>query len=225
MLSIRFCELDPWALSPCLPGLNCQREYSMWRKNRFYITPVLRVALLCLFASALAFAQMNTPGPPKTNAEKIADALRAGPKFITSGATILDWPSSPDGTYRVLRKGTNDWTRLPGLPEYTHDEPGCFDPAFMKWIKESLAGKDPRIETVGISYMYAGAWVPNLSGPGPKTQDFHVGPHIMIVSPHESQKELQSFSHDGSNGMPYVAHLPNGTDLYLVIPIRELDGK
>jgi hypothetical protein len=56
-------------------------------------------------------------------------------------------------------------------------------------------------------------------------KDFHVGPHIMIVSPHENQKELQSFSHDGSNGMPYVAHLPNGTDLYLVMPIREWDGK
>jgi len=48
-----------------------------------------------------------------------------------------------------------------------------------------------------------------------KTQDFHVGPHIMIVSPYENQEELQSFSHDRSNGMPYVAHLPNGTDVYL----------
>ena len=197
----------------------------MWRKNRFYITLVLGVVLLCFFASALAFAQTNTPGQPKTDAEKIADALRAGPKFITSSATILDWPSSPAATYRVLRKGTNDWTCLPGVPGYTHDEPGCFDPAFMEWIKESLAGKEPHIETVGIAYMYGGAWVPNLSGPGTKTQDFHVGPHIMIVSPHENQKELQSFSHDGSNGMPYVAHLPNGTELFLVMPIREWDGK
>jgi hypothetical protein len=195
----------------------------MWRKNRLYITLVLGVAILCLFVSARAFAQMNKPGYPTTDAEKIADALRAGPKFITSGATVLDWPWSPAGSYRVLRKGTNDWTCLPGVPGYTHDEPGCFDPTFMEWIKQSLAGKEPHIETVGIAYMYVGAWVPNLSGPGTKTQDFHVGPHIMIVSPHENQKELQSFSHDGSNGMPYVAHLPHGTDLYLVIPIREWD--
>jgi hypothetical protein len=120
---------------------------------------------------------------PKADAEKIADALRAGPKFITSDATILDWPSSPGGEYRVLRKGTNEWTCLPGVPGYSHDEPGCFDPIFMQWMKDSLAGKDPHIETVGIAYMYVGAWVPNLSGPGTKTQDFHVGPHIMIVSP------------------------------------------
>ena len=69
--------------------------------------------------------------------------------------------------------------------------------------------------------MYVGAWVPNLSGAGPRTNEFHVGPHIMIVVPHENQKELQSFSHDGSNGMPYVAHLPGGTDLYLVIPYHQ----
>jgi hypothetical protein len=165
------------------------------------------------------------PTHPKADAEKIADALRAGPKFITSGATILDWPSSPEAEYRVLRKGTNEWTCLPGVPGYSHDEPGCFDPVFIQWMKDSLAGKDPHIETVGISYMYAGAWVPNLSGPGTKTQDFHVGPHIMIVSPHENQRELQSFSHDGSSGMPYVAHLPHGTDLYLVMPIREWNEK
>lgn len=96
----------------------------------------------------------------------------------------------------------------------------------MQWIKDSLAGRQPHIETVGIAYMYVGAWVPNKSGgTAAKNEEFHVGPHIMIVSPHENQTELQQFSHDGSNGMPYVAHLPNGTDLYLVLPIRQWDEK
>lgn len=191
----------------------------------FRLKPISRAVLLCLFITSLAIAQTNNSSHPKGDAEKIADALRAGPKFITSGATILDWPSSPAGEYRVLRKGTNEWTCLPGVPGYSHDEPGCFDPVFMQWMKDSLAGKDPHIETVGVAYMYAGAWVTNLSGPGPKTQDFHVGPPIMIVSPHENQRELQSFSHDGSDGMPYVAHLPHGADLYLVMPIREWNEK
>lgn len=191
----------------------------------FRLKPVSRVVLLCIFITSLALARMNVSSHTETDAEKITDAKRAGPKFITSGATILDWPSSPAAEYRVLRKGTNDWTCLPGVPGYSHDEPGCFDPVFMQWMKDSLAGKDPHIETVGIAYMYVGAWVPNLSGAGPKAQDFHVGPHIMIVSPHENQRELQSFSHDGSNGMPYVAHLPHGTDLYLVLPIREWNEK
>jgi hypothetical protein len=127
------------------------------------------------------------------------------------------------GEYRVLRNGTSEWTCLPAFPGYSHDELGCFDVAFMQWIKQSLAGQEPHIDRVGIAYMYVGAWVPNKSGDAktPRGEDFHVGPHIMIVSPHENQKELQSFSHDGSDGMPYVAHLPGRTDLYLVIPYHQ----
>src|SRR6202789_1807873 len=190
------------------------REKHMIRTN---VWTKLLTSLLLTSVTALA---QQSARLLVTDAEKIADALRAGPAFITKDATLLDWPSAPGGEYRLLRKGSNDWTCLPGVPGYTHDEPGCFDPVFMEWIKESLAGKEPHIETVGIAYMYVGAWVPNLSGPGTKTQDFHVGPHIMIVSPHENQKELESFSHDGSYGMPYVAHLPDGKDLYLVMPFH-----
>jgi hypothetical protein len=56
----------------------------------------------------------------------------------------------------------------------------------MQWIKDSLAGREPHIETVGIAYMYVGAWVPNKSGSSDaaKKEEFHVGPHLMIVSPH-----------------------------------------
>ena len=161
---------------------------------------------------------------PKTDSAKIADALRAGPSFITNNATILDWPQQPGGDYRLLRKGSNEWTCLPGVPLYPHDEPGCFDPVFMEWIKESLAGREPHIHSMGIAYMYIGAWVPNKKGNG-SGKDFHVGPHIMIVSPHEYQKELQQISHDGSGGMPYVAHLPHGKDLYLVLPFQQWDEK
>jgi hypothetical protein len=187
----------------------------------------LAPAFFALLASAAAQAQimMSLPTPstqhPVTDAAKLTDALRAGPKFVTTDATVLDWPATPGGKYRVLRKGTGQWTCLPGVPGYSHDEPGCFDPAFMAWIKDSLAGKEPHIHTIGIAYMYVGAWVPNKSDAAVKEEEFHVGPHVMIVSPHEYQKELESFSHDGSNGQPYVAHLPNGHDLYLVMPFRE----
>jgi hypothetical protein len=187
----------------------------MWRKYRFYITLVLGVALWCLFASALVFAQKNTPRHPKTDTEKIADALRAGPAFIAKDATLLDWPAAPGGEYRVLRKGSNEWTCLPGIPGYPHDEPGCFDTVFLQWMQDSLAGRTPHIDRIGISYMYGGAWAKSAKGGA----EFHVGPHLMIVSP--NQEEFQGFNRDPSNGMPYVAHLPNRTELYLVMPIRE----
>jgi hypothetical protein len=73
----------------------------------------------------------------------------------------------------------------------------------------------PHIDRVGISYMYVGA----VRRFHPGDQEYHVGPHVMIVSPH--QEEFQQFSRDGSNGMPYVTHLPNRTELFLVVPIRQ----
>ena len=169
-----------------------------------------------LLTVATAFAQ-SSDRLPVSDAEKIADALRAGPAFITKNATVLDWPSKPGGEYRLLRKGSNEWTCLPAIPGYPHDEPGCFDPVFLHWMQDTLAGRTPHIDRVGISYMYMGA----VRRFHPGDQEYHVGPHLMIVSP--QQEEFQHFSRDGSNGMPYVTHLPNRTELFLVIPIRQWD--
>jgi hypothetical protein len=44
----------------------------------------------------------------------------------------------------------------------------------MRWIKDRLAGREPHITTVGILYMYIGAWVPNKSRNG--AGDSHIAP-------------------------------------------------
>ncbi len=201
-------------LSPAPTGVS--DEGRGMKNDLFSWRSVARSALFWLSAALAGSAQTAPPDHPSTDAEKIADALRAGPRFITKDATLLDWPTTPSGEYRVLRQGSNQWTCLPGFPGWPHDEP---------WMKESLAGREPHIDRVGISYMYAGAWVPNKSAEDhvSTSSEFHVGPHIMIVSPHQNQQELQTLSHDGSTGMPYVTHLPNGSDLFLVIPIRQWD--
>ena len=62
-------------------------------------------------------------------------------------------------------------------------------------------------------------WLLAKSGKG--HEELHVGPHWMIVSPY--QDDYQRFNRDPSNGMPYVTHLPNSTELYLVMPIRQWD--
>lgn len=176
----------------------------------------MKLLTAVFFTASVAFPQSSAQSSdrlPVTDAEKIADALRAGPAFITKDATLLDWPAAPGGQYRVLRKGSGEWTCLPGIPGYPHDEPGCFDPVFLEWIQDSLAGRTPHIDRIGISYM--GAWA--KSGKG--GEESHVGPHLMIVSPH--QDELQELNRDPSHGMPYVAHLPNHTELYLVMPVRQ----
>jgi hypothetical protein len=181
-----------------------------------------KVTLLVLITSFITYAQMPASRKSKSDEEKIASALQAGPKFVTQNATVLDWPTSPGGEYRVLRAGANGWTCLPGLPAGAHDEPGCFDQVFLQFIKNSIAGRTPNVQSVGISYMYGGFWVPNKSHATGSGDEFHVGPHIMIIG--LDQKTLQALNQDGSNGEPYVNHLAgNHTELFLVIPIREWD--
>jgi hypothetical protein len=187
----------------------------------------MKVLIAVLLTVATAFGQSSDQSPA-TDAAKIADAMRAGPAFITKDATVLYWPSTPDGEYRLLRKGSNEWTCLPAIPGYPHDaidaafktEPGCYDPTFLSWMLDSLAGLAPHIDRIGISYMYLGLWKRAKDGSG---HDFHVGPHLMIVGP--NQDEFDGFNRDATNGMPYVTHLPNRTELFLVMPVRQWDER
>jgi hypothetical protein len=163
------------------------------------------------------------PASRKSNsdAEKIASAVQAGPKFVAQNAIVLDYPTPPGGEYRVRRAGTNGWTCLPGFPGAAHDEPGCFDQVFLQFIKNTTAGRTPNVQSVGISYMYGGKLVPNQSHAIGSGNEFRVGPHIIIIG--LNQKTMQTLNQDGSNGEPYVNHLPGHPELFLVIPIREWD--
>jgi hypothetical protein len=177
---------------------------------------------LLLITAVVSYGQTPAEHKSKSDPEKIASALRAGPKFVTQNATILDWPTSTGGEFRVLRAGTNGWTCLPGAPGAAHDEPGCFDQVFLQFMKDSIAGRTPNVQSVGISYMYGGFWVPNKAHATGSGDEFHVGPHIMIIG--LDQKTLQTLNRDGSNGEPYVNHLAGQhSELFLVIPVREWD--
>jgi len=181
-----------------------------------------KFAFLVLITAVVTYAQIPASRKSKSDAEKIASALEAGPQFVTQNATVLDYPTSPTGGFRVLRAGNNGWTCLPGFPEGPHDEPGCFDEVFLQFLKDSMAGRKPNVQSVGISYMYGGKWIPNESHAMGSGNEFHVGPHIMIVG--LDQKVMQTLNQDGSNGEPYVNHLPGPhSELFLVIPIREWD--
>ena len=187
--------------------------------------PHAAIQLLAPILVTLATAFAQSPDRlPVTDAENIAAALRAGPAFITKDATVIDWPSAPGGEYRVLRRGSNEWTCLPAIPGYPHDaadsgfkeEPGCYDPIFLQAMQDSIAGRTPRIDRIGLSYMYLGAWKSAKGGSG---HEFQVVPHLMLIGPDED--EFQGLNGDPTNGMPYVTHLPNCTELFLVIPIRQ----
>ena len=176
---------------------------------------------LAWITTVVAYGQMPASNKPRSDAEKISSALQAGPKFVTRNATVLDWPTVSGGEFKVLRTGTNQWTCLPGFLGVRHDEPGCYDPVFLQFLKDSLAGRTPNVQNVGISYMYTGKMLPNISHATGGGKEFHVGPHIMLIG--LDQKRMQALNQDGSNGEPYANHFPGHSELFLVIPIRAWD--
>jgi hypothetical protein len=187
----------------------------------------MKLIAVCLLAgltvggAQTAGSQAMTDHLPTTDAEKIADALRAAPTFITDGATIVDHPATKGGEWRVLRQGTTEWTCVPGPPPGSkHDDPGCFDRVFFQFVKEILAGRPQHVERIGVAYMFTGHTVPGASG-----EPFRVGAHIMLVSPHP--EDLQGFTHNGWPGT-YIIQLPGvevSSQYFLVLPLSRNEIK
>jgi hypothetical protein len=86
-----------------------------------------------------------------TTEEKIADALRAAPAFISDSATVVDRDMST-----VLREGTSEWTCVPSASGVPRPNPMCVDPTTMQWFQEIAQGRTPTIDRIGISYMLMG---------------------------------------------------------------------
>jgi hypothetical protein len=145
-----------------------------------------------------------------TTAQKIANAMSAGPSSISGKATILDWPAKEGDKPAVLRAGSNGWTCLPDMPDTEGNDPACLDEAWMQWVDAYLAKKTPALTRVGVSYMTApgGSWGSNTDPYAmQKTMDNHWGhhqPHLMIVVP--DVKSLEGMSIDPNNGGPYVMY-------------------
>jgi hypothetical protein len=143
-----------------------------------------------------------------TKAQKIANAVSAGPVSISAKATVLDWPAKEGAKPEVLRQGNNGWTCLPDFPDSKGNDPQCVDDVWMKWFDAYLAHKTPEVTKVGIGYMQAtgGGWASNTDPYAMKEMgDNHWGlhpPHVMILVP--DAKALAGMPTDPGNGGPYV---------------------
>jgi hypothetical protein len=174
---------------------------------------VLGVALLAGYAS-VGIAQGPAPTHPKrtaaTKAEKIADAMRAGPASITRHATIKDWPGA-DGAVAVLRPGTNGWVCVPTPPENSAREPDpmCLDEEWQKWLVAWVTKQPLHVAKIGYAYMlhsHAGAsnTDPYATTATPDNQWHMVGPHVMVL--YAEARMYETISDDPHNGGPYVMY-------------------
>ena len=86
------------------------------------------------------------PGVAFANADKIANAMKAGPPELAAQATIRDWDGS------VLRKGMNGWTCLPDMPRTKEDDPWCVDASWLNFLIALRDRKDPTYTQPGLAY-------------------------------------------------------------------------
>ncbi len=158
------------------------------RKHPYGALPV--VFTMCVFATAngMASAQMHMDQPSKSSPKesfqvKIARAESAGPTVIVKNATIAE--RDAQGNLEILRKGTNDFTCMPGDPSGIGMPAMCEDKASMQWDDDFSHHRPKPTNTVpGITYMLEGATQRSDSDPNDKTSPpIKIGPHWMIMWP------------------------------------------
>ena len=186
---------------------------------RKYFSPSLAALVAIGLLPLAAHAQQSDDA-------KIQEALAAGPPGVAADATVLDWPAEPGGEFRVLREGSNGWTCLPDQPDDPKDnfEPMCNDAAWMGVVKAMMAGEEPRIAEVGISYMLNAEWAvsnvdPGATEPTADNEWVEGGAHLMMVVPDPAM--LEHYPDDPSPDRPYV--MWKGTPyVHVMIPMEEV---
>jgi hypothetical protein len=183
--------------------------------------------LIALSTALLAPAVLAAQNPPMQqanmpgNAAKIASAMSAAPAAISAQATIMDWPSTPNGQPAQLRAGTNGWVCFPDMPDTPGNDPMCLDAQWQKWGQAYMTHSAPQITALGIGYMVT------ASGGGSNTDPYAMAPtatnewgndppHIMVVVP--DPHALDGLPTDRSNGGPWVMF--RGTPyVHLMVPL------
>jgi hypothetical protein len=159
--------------------------------------------------------------PPKTDNQKIANAMSAAPPAISSTASVAEM--AEDGSMKVLRKGTGAWTCVPDDPSTPGNDPMCLDPNAMEWLY-ALLTKAPPPDKVGFIYMLKGGW--DFSNTDPYAtkptngKPTITGPHVMVVGP--AVKSLPGYDRTGegaNTAIPYVMWKDTPYE-HLMIPVH-----
>ena len=147
----------------------------------------IRVWIALGFLSGAAFSPaLAQHAMPKASSDQdiIKSATAAAPAAIARNATIV--AVSPDGTMRVVRKGSNTFTCMADNPNSPGPDPMCGDQNAMKWIQAWIDRKEPPADTVGFIYMLSGGTDASNTDPYAQKPDasnnwIRTGPHVMVV--------------------------------------------
>ena len=182
----------------------------------------MRYLHLCIASILIGFVA-SSGFADETDEEKIRAALAAAPAKVSADATVLDWPETPSGGFRVLRKGSGNWTCLPDMPGDAQYEPSCNDEEWMNWMRAFQKGEEPKTRRLGVSYMLNSRWAlsntdPTATEPAADNEWVAGGAHLMIIVPDPAM--LDGYPDDPGPGA-YV--MWKGTPwVHLMVPMEEL---
>ena len=171
-----------------------------------------------------ANAQQAKMGPqhkaPKTDAEKIRNALSAAPRSIGKDATVIDIDDK--GNIRTLRQGKGEFTCIPDDPHTPGNDPMCIDRIGFEWIKAWLGKKEPPAGRIGIGYMLRGGSDasnedPYAMAPAPGKKWLDTGPHVMILGGTKMMEGTPK--HAGDPHKPYIMW-PGTPYEHLMLPVK-----
>ena len=140
------------------------------------------------------------------SADPIESAMSAAPASISRAATIIQ--PQADGSMKTLRKGSNNWTCMPDMPDTPGPDPMCLDPNALAWAQAWMTHKIPPPNNVGVGYMLAGGvdasnTDPFARQPSAGADWVRTGPHVMIFGADSMLKNYPSGANPDTS-VPYV---------------------
>ncbi len=183
------------------------------------IGSVLAILVFLAWSSADSAQKMPGDTAPKTDAQKIVNALSAAPRAVAREAKVVDIDGK--GNVRTLRDGKGNFTCLPDNPTTPGNDPMCLDPNGMAWADAWMTHKDPPADKVGFGYMLKGGsdasnTDPYATTPAPGQKWVDTGPHVMIFNV-KGKVEGYPTQH-GDASKPYVMW-PGTPYEHLMIPV------
>ncbi|MEZ4864835.1 MAG: hypothetical protein R3C14_26215 [Caldilineaceae bacterium] len=177
-----------------------------------FLAPAALLLLACQPIQPVANAGTGTGAADQSaeqavTAAKIESAMSAGPPVVAENATIIDWPTAPGGEQAILREGSNTWTCMPDWPATPDNDPMCLDETWAAWMQAFMAGEEPVITKLGISYMLAGGAAasntdPFATEPAPGENWVVPPPHVMLIAP--GGFDAAYFGTDYISGKPWI---------------------
>jgi hypothetical protein len=180
-----------------------------------------KVSIGLLSAVALVGVAAAQPKhtPPKTDKEKIANAMSAAPKAVAQDATVIEVDDK--GQTKVLREGKGAFTCMPDNPMSPGNDPMCLDKGGMEWAKAWMA-KTPPPPMVGFGYMLMGGSDasnddPHAMKPAAGKKWVDTGAHVMIFNPGPMADSYPKSAAEPKK--PYVMW-PGTPYQHLMIPVK-----